>query len=218
MYLNDKVNNFTDVGVVPDIAKKLAELKSTLGFSTLAFDAEPSDPANYPALLKMFKESKKYLPVSTTLKPKWLIDKVEDFKDKFPAGEYEYYKDCETMTDAIMTVTNSVDLMAYSSTYEGTDVLLNRFKPIAERHPDCKALPIIETDPNEELRSDSLYFSYINGHDAFFNYTVNVSKTWGLLTYHQYLVWAQDLYCKELKKDTEYYFGEPLDCTKRLRL
>ena len=116
-----------------------------------------------------------------------------------------------------MTVTDSVDLMAYSSTYEGTDKFLSQFEVIKARHPNCKALPIIETDPSSDLKNDSLYFSYIKGHDAFFNYTNGVAKKWGMLTYHQYQVWAQDLYCERLTKYTEYYFGEPKTCSRRLR-
>ena len=80
IYVNGKVNDFTNVELVPKVAEALSKVKSKIGFSTLAFDQEPSDPAKYPVLLNMFEQSRKYIPVSTVLKPKWLYDKVADFK------------------------------------------------------------------------------------------------------------------------------------------
>lgn len=212
MYVNDGVNNMNRYEEVETVAQKIKAKQSKLDFSTLHFDQEPSSIAVYPKLLDMFDRVHRHIRVSTTLKPKWLYDKVSSFKEYFNSTYYEKFKDCETMADAIMKVVDSVDLMAYSSSYSGTRTLLDDFKTIIKRHPGVEAKPAFELDPNEKLITDSIYFRYVEDHDKFFNFANGVAEEFDGLTYHQYQVWNKDLYCEDTKRYAKYYFGYPKKC------
>lgn len=212
MYVNDGVNNMKNYEKVEEVAKKLKELQKTLDFSILHFDQEPSSPGVYPQLLDMFERARRYVKVSTTLKPKWLYDKMADIQSEFNETYWEKFENCKTFADAIMTVVDSVDLMAYSSTYEGTRKLLDDFIVIKKRHPECEAKPAFELDPSDSLKTDSIYFSYIKDHDTFFKFANGVAEEFDGLTYHQYQVWNKDLYCEDTKRYASYHFGEPYDC------
>ena len=210
-YLNGKVNNFTSVEKVEEVAKAMAEVQKNIKFKALHFDVEPSSPSNYEALLKMYETARKYIKVSAILKPGWLYQKMSSVESEFSSADYyKKFKDCETFADALMTVTDYSDLMAYSNTYDGINEFLDKYEVIRKRHTDHIAKPVIELDPL--ITDDGIYAKYKEDHDTFFNYVNEVSKKFDGITIHQYQAWAKDLYCVEQKKDTEYYFGEPKKC------
>ena len=211
MYLNDGPNNFANVDKVEDVAKAMAELQKTLKFKALHFDVEPSSSGNYEALLKMYETARQYLKVSAILKPGWLSQKMSDIEKKFTSSEYyAKFKDCETFVDALMMVTDYSDLMAYSNTYEGINKFLDKYEVIRKRHPEHEAKPVIELDPS--ITNDGIYAKYKEDPDTFFSFLSQVSQQFDGITIHQYEVWAKDLYCEKVKKDTTYYFGEPKEC------
>lgn len=211
IYLNDGVNDFSNVERVPEVAKALAEVQKTIKFTALHFDVEPSSAKNYEALLHMFEDCRKYIKVSAILKPKWLNDKMSDLESFFTSADYyKKFKDCDTFIDAIMTVTDYTDLMAYANTYNGVDNFLNKYETIRKRHNSNIAKPVLELDP--KITEEGLHPRYKEDKDKFFNYLNDVSKRFDGVTIHQYQVWYKDLYCDDPKKVTSYYFGTPKEC------
>lgn len=211
IYLNDSPNNFENVDKMPEIAKALAELQKTLKFTALHFDVEPSSNGNLEALLHMYEDCRKYIKVSAILKPAWLNKKMSDLESVFTSADYyKQFKDCETFIDAIMTVTDYTDLMAYSNNYNNVNSFLDKFETIRKRHTSNIAKPVLEFDP--KIVDEGLYLRYKEDKDKFFNYFVNVSKQFDGVTMHQYQVWYQDLYCEEPLKESTYYFGTPKEC------
>lgn len=209
IYLNDDPNDFSNVDKVPEIAKALAEVQKTLKFTALHFDVEPQYNKDLEALLKMYEECRKYIKTSAILKPGWLNIKMSSLESSFTSADYyKKFKDCETFIDAIMTVTDFSDLMAYSNTYTIIDNFLDKFETIRKRHNSHIAKPVLELNP--EANEDSTYQRYKDDKDNFFNYFVNVSTKFDGVTIHHYTSWYEDLYCD--KSDSTYYFGNPKDC------
>ena len=211
MYLYDNQDDFSDVDKVEDVAKAMANLQKTLKFKALHFDIEPDKKVNYEALLKMYETARKYLKVSAILKPAWLDQDMASLESVFTSADYyKKFKDCKTLVDAFMMVTDYSDLMAYRNTYEKTNILLDKYDVIRKRHTDHEAKPVIELNP--DVTDAGIYAKYKEDHDTFFKYVNEVSQKFDGITIHQYQAWAKDLYCVEQKKDTEYYFGEPKKC------
>ena len=210
IYLNDSPNNFDNVEKVEDIAKAMGELQKTLKFKALHFDVEPTSVSNYPKLLKMYENARKYIPVSAILKPGWLYKTMEDIKEKFDEEYYEKFKDCETLVDAIMTVTDYSDLMAYDYRYSTIERFLNDYEIIKERHPEHEAKPVLELDPN--ITEEGISGEFKKDNKQFFEFLEKVSKQFDGVTIHNYKAWNIDLYCFKPAIDSEYYFGEPKEC------
>jgi hypothetical protein len=209
IYINDNPNDFTNIDKAPEIAKALAEVQKSLKFTALHFDVEPQHNENLEALLKMYEECRKYIKVSAILKPGWLNKEMSSLESSFTSADYyKKFKDCETFIDAVMTVTDYSDLMAYSNTYSTIDAFLDKYETIRKRHTSNIAKPVLELDPAAD--DDSTYQRYKEDQDNFFNYFVNVSKKFDGVTIHHYTSWYQDLYCE--KADSNYYFGKPKKC------
>ena len=159
----------------------------------------------------MYEDSRKYIKVSAILKPAWLSKTMSSLASYFSSADYyKKFKDCETYVDAIMTVTDYSDVMAYSNKYEIVDTFLEKYDTIRKRHNSHIARPVLELDP--KANDDSTYYRYEEDQNTFFNYFVSVSKRFDGATIHQYTAWYKDLYCDEVKKDSSYYFGGPKKC------
>lgn len=210
IYLNDSPNNFDNVEKVEDVAKAMGELQKTLKFKALHFDVEPYNVAKYQSLLKMYENARKYVPVSAILKPGWLNKKMVDLKGEFDAEYFEKFKDCETFVDAIMTVSDYSDLMAYNNRYSTVERFLDQYEVIKSRHPQHEAKPVLELDPS--IIEDGLYTEYKNDNNKFFEFLEKVSKQFDGVTIHQYTAWNKDLYCYNPTANSEYYFGDPKEC------
>ena len=192
------------------VAKAMGELQKTLKFKALHFDVEPSNTSNYQSLLKMYENARKYLPVSAILKPGWLNKNMVDLKNKFDQEYFEKFKNCETFIDAIMTVSDFSDLMAYSNSYSTIERFLNKYDEIRKRHPEHEAKPVIELDPN--IIEDGISQEFKKDNGKFFDFLKKVSNQFDGITIHNYIAWNLDLYCFKPTKDSEYYFGEPKSC------
>ena len=210
IYLNDSPNDFSNVEKMESVAKAMGELQKTLKFKALHFDVEPSNTSNYQSLLKMYENARKYLPVSAILKPGWLNKNMVDLKNKFDQEYFEKFKNCETFIDAIMTVTDFSDLMAYSNSYSTIERFLNKYDEIRKRHPEHEAKPVIELDPN--IIEDGISQEFKKDNGKFFDFLKKVSNQFDGITIHNYIAWNLDLYCFKPTKDSEYYFGEPKSC------
>ena len=211
MYLNDSPNNFANIDKVELVAKAMAELQKTLKFKALHFDVEPQSSSKLDDLLQMYETARKYIKVSAILKPAWLKLSMQSLKDNFDSADYyKKFKDYETFVDAIMTVTDYSDLMAYSNTYDGINNFLDKYEVIRKRHPKHEGKPVIELDPN--IKNDGIYAEYKKDTNKFFRYVNEVSKKFDGITIHQYEKWYLDLYCEKPTKDSKYYFGEPKSC------
>ena len=210
IYLNDSPNDFSNVEKMESVAKAMGELQKTLKFKALHFDVEPSNTSNYQSLLKMYENARKYLPVSAILKPGWLNKNMVDLKNKFDQEYFEKFKNCETFIDAIMTVTDFSDLMAYSNSYSTIERFLNKYDEIRKRHPEHEAKPVIELDPN--IIEDGISQEFKKDNGKFFKFLKKVSNQFDGITIHNYIAWNLDLYCFKPTKDSEYYFGEPKSC------
>ena len=121
----------------------MGELQKSLKFKALHFDVEPTSASTYPKLLKMYENARKYVPVSAILKPGWLYKAMEDVKGQFDEDYYAKFKNCETLVDAIMTVSDYSDLMAYDYRYSTIERFLNDYEIIKERHPEHEAKPVL---------------------------------------------------------------------------
>lgn len=210
-YLNDEVDNFENIDKMSNIAKSLAELQKSLKFTALHFDIEPQKDINLEALLHMYEECRKYIKVSAILKPGWLNKKMSSLESSFTSSEYfKKFKDCETYVDALMTVTDYSDIMAYSNKYDIIDTFLEKYEIICKRHREHVGKPILELDVKGG--EDSIYYKYIEDHNNFFDYFVNISQKFDGVTIHHYTSWYKDLYCDSVEKDSIYYFGEPKQC------
>ena len=210
IYLNDSPNNFDNVEKVEEVAKAMGELQKTLKFKALHFDVEPTSASIYPKLLKMYENARKYVPVSAILKPGWLYKEMEDIKEYFDEEYYEKFKDCETFVDAIMTVSDYSDLMAYDYRYSTIERFLNDYEIIKDRHPEHEAKPVLELDPN--ITEEGISGEFKKDNKQFFEFLEKVSKQFDGVTIHNYKAWNIDLYCFKPAIDSEYYFGEPKEC------
>ena len=211
IYLNDDPNDFANIENMPNIAKALGELQKTLKFNALHFYIVPENEKNYEALLKMYEDCRKYIKVSAILRQEWLNVTMTELESNFTSSDYyKKFKDCDTYADAIMTVTDSTDLLVNSNTYDGVDSILKQYDAIRERHPSNIAKPILKLDPAKT--NEGLILRYNDDKDKFFNYFVNVSKRYDGATINQYLDWYQDLYCERPHRFFSYYFGTPKDC------
>ena len=210
IYLNDSPNDFTNVEKVEEVAKAMGQLQKTLKFKALHFDVEPSNAVNFQSLLKMYENARKYVPVSAILKPGWLNKNMVDVKSKFDEEYFEKFKNCETFVDAIMTVTDYSDLMAYSNTYSIIENFLSKYDVIRKRHPGHDAKPVIELDPN--ITNDGIAAEFKKDNKKFFEFLEKVSKQFDGITIHNYMAWNIDLYCNKPTRDSVYYFGEPKQC------
>ena len=158
----------------------------------------------------MYENARKYIPVSAILKPGWLYKTMEDIKEKFDEEYYEKFKDCETLVDAIMTVTDYSDLMAYDYRYSTIERFLNDYEIINDRHPEHEAKPVLELDPN--ITEEGISGEFKKDNERFFEFLEKVSKQFDGVTIHNYKAWNIDLYCFKPAIDSEYYFGEPKEC------
>lgn len=210
IYLNDSPNNFENVDKIEDVAKAMGELQKTLKFKALHFDVEPTSASTYQKLLQMYENARKYLPVSAILKPGWLYKKLEEVKGKFDEEYYEKFKDCETLVDAIMTVTDYSDLMAYDCRYSTIERFLNDYELIKNRHPQHEAKPILELD--SKIIEEGIAEEFKTDNEMFFGFLEKVSTQFDGVTIHNYEAWNIDLYCFKPQSKSEYYFGEPKQC------
>ena len=210
IYLNDSPNDFTNYEKVENVAKAMGQLQKTLKFKALHFDVEPSNTINFEKLLRMYESARKYVPVSAILKPGWLYKNMVDVKSKFDEDYYEQFKNCETFVDAIMTVTDYSDLMAYDYRYSTIQRFLNDYEAIKGRHPGHEAKPVLELDPN--IVEEGIAGEFNNDNDKFFEFLESVSNQFDGVTIHNYKSWNLDLYCFKPTVDSEYYFGEPKKC------
>jgi len=77
----------------------------------------------------MYEECRKYIKTSAILKPGWLNLKMSSLESYFTSADYfKQFKDCETFIDAVMTVTDFSDLMAYSNIYSIVDGFLDKYE------------------------------------------------------------------------------------------
>jgi hypothetical protein len=210
IYLNDSPNDFSNVDKVEIVAKAMGQLQKTLKFKALHFDVEPYLTTNYQPLLQMYEDAKKHVPVSAILKPGWLNTKMENIKDKFDEEFFKKYKDCETLIDAIMKVTDYSDLMAYDSHYAIIENFLNKYDTIRQRHPYHEAKPVLELDP--KIVTEGIAGEFKNNSTKFFEFLEKVSNRFDGVTIHHYKEWYLDLYCSKPTVDSTYYFGEPKNC------
>ena len=210
IYLNDSPNDFSNVEKVEEVAKAMGELRKTLKFKALHFDVEPWEESNFQSLLKMYENARKYVPVSAILKPGWLYKYMPYLKNKFDEEYYEKFKSCDTFIDAIMTVTDYSDLMAYSNSYSTIERFLNKYDEIRARHPGHEAKPVIELDPN--ITEEGIAGEFKKDQKKFFDFLEKVSKQFDGVTIHHYISWNLDLYCFKPTINSFYYYGEPLNC------
>ena len=167
IYINDNPNDFTNIDKAPEIAKALAEVQKSLKFTALLFDVEPQHNENLEALLKMYEECRKYIKVSAILKPGWLNKEMSSLESSFTSADYyKKFKDCETFIDAVMTVTDYSDLMAYSNTYTTIDVFLDKYETIRKRHSSNIAKPVLELDP--KIVTEGIAGEFKNNSTKFF--------------------------------------------------
>ena len=210
IYLNDSPNDFSNVEKVEQVAKAMGELQKTLKFKALHFDVEPTTSSTYESLLKMYENARQYVPVSAILKPGWLYKKMEEVKGKFDEEYYEKFKDCDTLVDAIMTVTDFSDLMAYDKRYSTIERFLEEYDIIRNRHPNHEAKPVLELDPN--IVEEGIAAEFKANNAKFFEFLEKVSNQFDGVTIHNYRAWNLDLYCFKPTIDSIYYFGEPKEC------
>ena len=210
IYLNDSPNDFSNVEKVEQVAKAMGELQKTLKFKALHFDVEPTTSSKYESLLKMYENARQYVPVSAILKPGWLYKKMEEVKGKFDEEYYEKFKDCDTLVDAIMTVTDFSDLMAYDNKYSTIEKYLEEYNIIRNRHPNHVAKPVLELDPN--IVEEGIAAEFKANNTKFFEFLEKVSNQFDGVTIHNYRAWNLDLYCFKPAIDSIYYFGEPKEC------
>lgn len=210
IYLNDSPNDFSNVEKVEQVAKAMGELQKTLKFKALHFDVEPTTSSTYESLLKMYENARQYVPVSAILKPGWLYKKMEEVKGKFDEEYYEKFKDCDTLVDAIMTVSDFSDLMAYDKRYSTIERFLEEYDIIRNRHPNHEAKPVLELDPN--IVEEGIAAEFKANNAKFFEFLEKVSNQFDGVTIHNYRAWNLDLYCFKPTIDSIYYFGEPKEC------
>lgn len=210
IYLNDSPNDFSNVEKVENVARAMGELQKTLKFKALHFDVEPNTASVYQKLLQMYENARKYVPVSAILKPGWLYKKMVDVKGKFDEEYFEKFKDCETLVDAIMTVSNYSELMAYDYRYSTIERFLNDYDNIRKRHPLHEAKPVLELDP--AIVEEGIAGEFKRDNNQFFQFLENVSNRFDGVTIHNYKAWNLDLYCFKPTVHSDYYFGDPKEC------
>ena len=210
IYLNDSPNDFSNVDKVETVAKAMGQLQKTLKFKALHFDVEPTSASVYQSLLKMYENARKYVPVSAILKPGWLYKKMEDVKGKFDEEYFEKFKECETLVDAIMTVSDYSELMAYDYRYSTIQRFLNDYDIIRNRHPKHEGKPVLELDP--KIIEEGIAAEFKKDNKQFFEFLENVSQQFDGVTIHNYKSWNLDLYCFKPELHSDYYFGDPKEC------
>jgi len=209
IYLNE--DNYDDFSDYENITNVCSALKGK--FNSLLLDLEPTSNSSYEKLLKTYDDCRKYISVSAILLSNWNEVKMKDIQSFFTDSDfYKKFKDCDTLIDAIMEVTDYTIFKASSNQYKKVDSLLEDFDKIREKHTNNIAIPILDMDHNSG--ESGLYQRYNESNDEFFKYFVKVSEKYKGVAIYDFYVWYMDLYCLHLFQKKIYYSGKPFNCTE----
>ena len=206
-------DDFTNVERVDTVAKMVKELSKKVKIKALHFDQECSRDS-IEALLNMYIRANNIFPVSAIIRPSWLSSRLSPYQEKFTNQTfYELFKDCYTIVDALMKITNYTDLMAYDENYTVVNNYMEKLKTIASRHPNNEAKNIIEIGWGSNVPVDeTLHQRYLEDKDKLFNFIYDMAEKYNGITIHYYERWYQSLYCSWPDISKPYDGGEPKEC------
>ena len=169
-YLAKSGDNFKDVNRVITVANMVKDLSKKVKIKALHFDQECADYESFENLLHMYENVNSIFPTSAILDWIWLDLKMEDLGRYFTdQNYYQKFRNCETLVDAIMTVTTYTDLMAYNQDYNIVREYMEKLKIISSRHPENEAKNIIEISGRLDIPEEvTLNKKYLEDKDKFF--------------------------------------------------
>ena len=209
-------NDFSKVDRVLKVVNMVKTLSNTVKIKALHFDQKPRQDQSYEKLLDMYVKVNEIFPTSAVLLGFWLNVKMVNIQSSFTNSEfYSKFSDCDTLVDAIMKVTNSTLLMAFNRDYTQVNTFMETLKTISKKHPKNEAKNAIEVS-NEEGTDDgdTMYKTFLEDKDTFFNFIYDSSIKYGGITIHYYEEWYEALYCSRPDINVPYEGGEPKHCTQ----
>ena len=213
-YLAKSGDNFKDVNRTITVANMVKDLSRKVKIKALHFDQECADYESFENLLHMYENVNSIFPTSAILDWIWLDLKMEDLGRYFTdQNYYQKFRNCETLVDAIMTVTTYTDLMAYNQDYNILREYMEKLKIISSRHPENEAKNIIEISGRPDIPEEvTLNKRYLEDKDKFFEFVYESSKKYGGITIHYFEAWYETLYCVWPNYRYAYDGGQPKSC------
>ncbi|CAL6050389.1 Conserved_hypothetical protein [Hexamita inflata] len=203
VYLNDDVNNLANWERIKDVAETIKVVNEVVPVKTLHLDQEPSQPQQYEALINMLSMANSIYPTSSTVKPLWTRQKMEDvalffseaFNKTISARNTESETKFEYFVDMVINATDSSEMMAYSNEYAKIRSL-SQFYVERTKIFGKPGTNIVETGFINQLpEAETLHYQFQKNPDEFFEFVSDMSKTYGTVVVHDYMQYYFTLYC-----------------------
>ena len=203
MYLNDDPNNMANYQYAEKIAQTAEALRQQVEFVGLHWDQEPSKKDAYYDLLSMLQLSARHIHTSSTIKPLWLRQSVQECLTSDEILQLDIKNTGQSLAQALCEICHSGALMAYSNDYEQVSAFMKQASEISSAvGKNC--VSIVETGFTNDLPEDeTLCYEFRKDPSAFYKYVADRSAQYSTVAIHDYAQFYYDLYCEDPSKQAE---------------
>lgn len=197
VYLNDDPNNLTNYALAENVAQVAKSLQQKAEFTGLNWDQEPSNPGVYSDLLKMLKLSANNIHTSSTIKPLWLRQTVQNTLTQDQIDELGIQNTSEPFAQALCEQCDSGAMMAYSNNYDTISAYMEKIRAISSAvQKEC--VSIVETGfVNDLPEEETLCYEFKKDPSTFYKYVADKSAQYSAVAIHDYAQFYFDLYCED---------------------